>query len=178
MTRTAAFIDDVADPPAWAPEVLSEWRGILDALADDPLSCADRLDWPAKLRLLDGFRVRDGLDWDHARLALIDVQYHDIVPDRGLYIRLAARGAIRRLTTDEQISHAVATPPETTRAWARGRFLAELGDRVLAAGWDHVTLTDSHGRTRRVDLSDPYTGSRAFCEAHPDFLDPDGPPGP
>lgn len=139
------------------------------------MSCADRLDWPAKLRLLEGFRTRDQLEWDHARLALIDFQYHDIDPDRGLYNRLVAKGAMRRLTDDAEIEAAVTTPPETTRAWARGRFLAELGDRVHAAGWDHVVVVDTRGNQRHVDLTDPYTGTKAFCDATPGFLGPDGP---
>ena len=155
--------------------MLAAWREILDDLEADPMSCADRLDWPAKLRLLEGFRTRDQIGWDHARLALIDVQYHDIDPERGLYNRLVAKGAMRRLLTDEEVDRATVTPPESTRAWARGRFVAELGDRVLAAGWDHVVVTDSRGEKRSVDLSDPYAGSRTHCEAEPDLVSPDGP---
>lgn len=177
LDRVTAFQGggDGAEQPDWAREVLAEWRDILDALEENPMGCADRLDWPAKLRLLEGFRARDTLGWDHARLALIDFQYHDIDPDRGLYNRLVAKGAMRRLVTDEQVEHAVTTPPESTRAWARGRFLAELGDRVVAAGWDHVVVTDSRGGNRHVDLADPYYGTRAHCEAEPAFLSPDGP---
>ncbi|MCT2119462.1 depupylase/deamidase Dop [Dietzia cinnamea] len=175
LERVAGVIGDGTGRPGWALEVLGEWRGILDALEENPMSCADRLDWPAKLRLLEGFRTRDGLDWDHARLALIDVQYHDIDPRRGLYNRLVAKGAMRRLVTDDEVEAAVTTPPARTRAWARGRFLAELGDRIRAAGWDHVVVVDSRGHERHVDLTDPYVGSREYCEAHPDFLGPDGP---
>lgn len=175
LERVAGVIGDGTGRPGWALEVLDEWRGILDALEENPMSCADRLDWPAKLRLLEGFRTRDGLDWDHARLALIDVQYHDIDPQRGLYNRLVAKGAMRRLVTDDEVEAAVTTPPARTRAWARGRFLAELGDRIRAAGWDHVVVVDSRGHERHVDLTDPYVGSREYCEAHPDFLGPDGP---
>ncbi|MBS7546498.1 depupylase/deamidase Dop [Dietzia massiliensis] len=175
LERVAGVIGDGTGRPGWALEVLDEWRGILDALEENPMSCADRLDWPAKLRLLEGFRTRDGLDWDHARLALIDVQYHDIDPQRGLYNRLVAKGAMRRLVTDDEVEAAVTTPPARTRAWARGRFLAELGDRIRAAGWDHVVVVDSRGHERHVDLTDPYVGSREYCEAHPGFLGPDGP---
>lgn len=175
LARCAALVGDGAGRPDWAVEVLDEWRAILDALEADPRGCADRLDWPAKLRLLEGFRTRESLGWDHARLALIDVQYHDIDPDRGLYNRLVAKGAMRRLTTDDAVERATTTPPERTRAWARGRFVAELGERVLAAGWDHVVVTDSRGERRHVDLSDPYAGSRADCEAEPDLVSPDGP---
>ncbi|KAA0919729.1 depupylase/deamidase Dop [Dietzia sp. ANT_WB102] len=177
LDRVAQLIGDGAGRPDWVAEVLAEWREILDALEQNPMSCADRLDWPAKLRLLEGFRARDGLGWEHARLALIDFQYHDIDPERGLYNRLVAKGAMRRLTTTDEVESAVTAPPERTRAWARGRFLAELGDRVRAAGWDLVVVVDSRGQERHVDLTDPYTGSREFCDAHPDYLSPDGPVG-
>lgn len=175
LARVADVIGDGSGRPDWALEVLGEWREILDALEENPMACADRLDWPAKLRLLEGFRTRDNLEWNHARLALIDFQYHDIDPDRGLYNRLVSKGAMRRLATDAQVEAAVTTPPERTRAWARGRFLAELGDRVRTAGWDHVVVVDSRGEPRHVDLTDPYTGTRAHCEAQPEFLTPDGP---
>lgn len=178
LARVAEVVGDGHGRPAWSLEVLAEWREILDALGENPMSCADRLDWPAKLRLLEGFRARDDLSWDHARLALIDFQYHDIDPGRGLYNRLAAKGAIRRLTSGAEVEAAITTPPERTRAWSRGRFLAELGDRVHAAGWDHVVVVDTRGQDRRIDLSDPYTGTKAYCEATPDFLSADGPSGP
>ncbi|MET3859941.1 proteasome accessory factor PafA2 [Dietzia sp. 2505] len=176
LGRVSALVGGGTGRPGWAVDVLAEWREILDALERNPMSCADRLDWPAKLRLLEGFRTRDSLGWDHARLALIDVQYHDLDPDRGLYNRLVSKGAMRRLVTEAQVEAAVTTPPESTRAWARGRFLAELGDRIHAAGWDHVVVVDSRGDHRHVDLADPYTGNRAHCDAHPEFLSPDGPP--
>jgi len=82
---------------------------------------------------------------------------------------------MRRLTTPDEVEAAVTTPPARTRAWARGRFLAELGDSIHSAGWDLVVVVDSRGHQRHVDLTDPYTGTREYCEAHPDFLTTDGP---
>ena len=87
----------------------------------------------------------------------------------------ALEARLGRAPTDDEVEAAVTTPPARTRAWARGRFLAELGDRIRAAGWDHVVVVDSRGHERHVDLTDPYVGSREYCEAHPDFLGPDGP---
>src|SRR5699024_176428 len=115
LARVAEVVGDGHGRPAWSLEVLAEWREILDALGENPMSCADRLDWPAKLRLLEGFRAHDDMSWDHALLALIDFQYHDIDPGRGLYNRLAAKGAIRRLTSDAEVEAAITTPPERTR---------------------------------------------------------------
>ena len=175
--RVAEYVAGREDLPGWSAEVLREWAAVLDDLEADPMRCADRLDWPAKLRLLEAYRRRDGLDWGHPRLALVDVQYHDVDPARGLYHRLVVSRAMRRLTTDAEVEAAVTTPPETTRAWLRGRYMTELGEHVLAAGWDHVLVEDSRGGSRHVDLSDPYRGNRADCEADPWLLDRDGAPG-
>ena len=65
---------------------------MLNRLAEDPMLLSRELDWVAKLELLEGYRARDGLGWDHPRLQLVDLQYSDVRPDRGLYNRLAARG--------------------------------------------------------------------------------------
>ena len=57
--------------------------------------CARELDWVAKLQLLEQYRDRDGLDWDDAKLHLIDLQYADVRPDKGLYHRLVRLGPDR-----------------------------------------------------------------------------------
>ena len=80
---------------------LRRWELVLDALATDPQSLANQLDWVAKMQLLEGYRARDGLDWSDARLELVDLQYSDVRPDKGLYYRLVAKGRMERLL-DEQ----------------------------------------------------------------------------
>ena len=85
-------------------DVLRRWAEVLDDLAIDPMRCADRLDWPAKLRLLEGYRSRDGLGWGDSRLHLVDLQYSDVRPDKGLYHRLVARGSMQRLLTDDEVT--------------------------------------------------------------------------
>ena len=61
------------------------------------MECAELLDWPAKLRLLEGFRNRENLGWSAPRLQLVDLQYSDVRLDKGLYNRLVARGSMKRL---------------------------------------------------------------------------------
>ena len=85
-------------------DVLRRWAEVLDDLSIDPMRCADRLDWPAKLRLLEGYRERDGLGWGDSRLQLVDLQYSDVRPDKGLYHRLVARGSMQRLLTDDEVT--------------------------------------------------------------------------
>ena len=109
-----------------AAHVLETWGEVLDALDRDPMECADRLDWPAKLRLLEGFRSRDEPGWGSPRLQLVDLQYSDVRLDKGLYNRLVARGSMKRLVTEEEVLDAVDKPPEDTRAYFRGRVPASV----------------------------------------------------
>ncbi len=143
-------------------DVLARWESVLDRLEQDPLSCASELDWVAKLKLLTQYRDRDGLEWDDAKLHLIDLQYSDIRPAKGLYHRLVASGRIQRLLTDETVDGAMHEPPEDTRAYFRGRCLEKYAGDVAAASWDSV-IFDLPGREslQRIPTSDPLRGTKA-----------------
>ncbi|NPC96389.1 depupylase/deamidase Dop [Nocardioides sp. zg-DK7169] len=151
-----------ADADAQTVDVLARWESVLDRLERDPMLCATELDWVAKLKLLEQYRQRDGLDWDSAKLQLIDVQYSDIRPEKGLYHRLVAGGRIQRLLDDTQIEAAMHEPPADTRAYFRGRCLEKYAEHVAAASWDSV-IFDLPGRDslQRVPTADPLRGSRA-----------------
>jgi Pup amidohydrolase len=155
--------DDLDEPTR---EVLTRWESVLDRLETDPTSCARELDWVAKLRLLEGFRDRENLDWSSARLALIDLQWADVRPEKGLYHRLAARGQVERLVTDQEIDRAVHEPPEDTRAYFRGRCLSRYGEHVAAASWDSVIFDiPGRGALQRVPTLDPNRGTREHVGA-------------
>jgi len=146
-------------------EVLRRWEDVLARLENDPMACARELDWVAKQRLLEGFREREGLPWDAARLQLIDLQWADIRPEKGLYHRLASRGQVERLVTDAEIERAVHEPPEDTRAYFRGRCLARYGEHVAAASWDSVIFDiPGRGALQRVPTLDPSRGTREHVE--------------
>ncbi|QWZ10493.1 proteasome accessory factor PafA2 [Nocardioides panacis] len=143
-------------------DVLARWESVLNRLEQDPMLCARELDWVAKLQLLEQYRERDGLDWDDAKLHLIDLQYADIRPDKGLYHRLVRLGRIERLLTDEEVAAAMHRPPEDTRAYFRGRCLEQYADQIAAASWDSV-IFDLPGREslQRVPTIDPLRGSKS-----------------
>ena len=98
---------DVAD----APTCCARWESVLTGSRPTRCSAATELDWVAKLTLLQQYRDRDGLDWDDAKLQLIDLQYADIRPEKGLYHRLAARARSSGCSTDDDDR----APPCTTR---------------------------------------------------------------
>jgi proteasome accessory factor A len=128
--------------------------------------CAGELDWVAKLRLLQGFRDREALDWGHPRLELIDLQYSDVRPEKGLYHRLVARGAVERLVTDEDVAECVQTPPADTRAYFRGESLARFGPQVVAASWDSVIFdVPGFASLQRVPMLEPLRGTKEHVGA-------------
>ncbi|MDP2773090.1 MAG: depupylase/deamidase Dop, partial [Nocardioides sp.] len=151
-----------ANADAQTVDVLQRWESVLDRLERDPMLCATELDWVAKLKLLEQYRHRDGLDWSDAKLQLIDLQYSDIRPDKGLYNRLAASGRMERLLDDAAVERAMHDPPEDTRAYFRGRCLEKYAEHVAAASWDSV-IFDLPGREslQRVPTIDPLRGSKA-----------------
>ncbi|MGZ5405754.1 MAG: proteasome accessory factor PafA2 family protein, partial [Nocardioides sp.] len=151
-----------SDADAQTRDVLARWESVLDRLERDPMLCATELDWVAKLKLLEHYRERDGLAWDDAKLGLIDLQYSDIRPEKGLYHKLVGLGRIHRLLDDVSIERAMHDPPEDTRAYFRGRCLEKYAEHVAAASWDSV-IFDLPGREslQRVPTIDPLRGSKA-----------------
>ena len=152
-------------PDPLTKEILDLWAEVLEGLATQPGALADRLDWVAKLALLEGYRRRDSLGWSAHRLAAVDLQYADIRPERGLAHRLELRGSLRRITTDAEVARAIVEPPDDTRAWFRGECVRRFGDEVAAASWDSV-IFDVPGTSSlvRVPTTDPRRGTRALVE--------------
>ena len=143
-------------------DVLARWEGVLTALEHDPMTAAGEVDWVAKLALLEGYRQRDGLGWGSARLHLVDLQYSDIRPERGLALHLESRGRLQRLTDDDEVERAVVHPPEDTRAYFRGECMRRYPQAIAAASWDSVIFDLSEFEAlQRIPTLEPLRGSKA-----------------
>ncbi|WP_010525033.1 depupylase/deamidase Dop [Nesterenkonia sp. F] len=152
-------------PDTETAEVLEAWEQLLDDLAEDVDSAADRVDWVAKRQLLESYRRRDGLDWDAPVLAMVDLQYHDIRPEKGLHHRLVRAGRMRRLFTDDAVRWSAGHAPEETRAWLRGQLVAEHPELLAGASWDQILLRpDPASPPERLSMPEPTTGARAEAE--------------
>jgi proteasome accessory factor A len=138
-------------------QVLDRWEAVLTAFEVGPESLADQLDWVAKHRLLDGYRRRHDLSWDDARLAAMDLQYHDLRPEKSL----AARVGLQTLVSPDAVRSAMTTPPEDTRAYFRGTCLARWPNDVVAANWDSLVFDIGTAPLRRVPMMEPARGTRA-----------------
>ncbi|SHN58924.1 proteasome accessory factor A [Geodermatophilus obscurus] len=153
-------VDRHGEDDGQSADVLRRWAEVLEDLAVDPMRCADRLDWPAKLRLLEGYRSRDGLAWGDSRLHLVDLQYSDVRPEKGLYHRLVSRGSMRRMLTDDEVTQAMVHPPSDTRAFFRGECLRRYPAQVAAASWDSVVFDLGRENLVRIPTMEPLRGTR------------------
>jgi proteasome accessory factor A len=152
--------DDTADNQ----ELLRRWEGVLSGLETDPSTLHREIDWVAKLRVLEGYRERDGLDWSDPKLRLIDLQYHDVRRNRGLYHRLAETGKAERLVSDAEIDVAVMEPPEDTRAYFRGCCISRYPAAIAAASWDSIIFDTGRESLQRIPMREPLRGTRSHVE--------------
>ena len=137
--------------------VVDLWARVLDAIATQDFSGVDtEIDWVIKRKLLTQFKDRLGCGWDHPKLAQIDLTYHDINPERGLFYLLERKGLAARWIADAAIEEAVVKPPATTRAAIRGEFLTAVRERGLAHNVDWVHLKVNRPEPRTVELQDPF----------------------
>jgi len=164
LERARSFVD-INGTDEMTEDVLARWESVLDRLGRDPMECADELDWVAKLRLLEGYRERESLGWASPKLHLVDLQYADVRPEKGLYHRLVARGSMKRLLSDEEVTRAMTEPPDDPRAYFRGRCLAKYAAEVVAASWDSVIFDVGRESLVRVPMMEPERGTKAHVGA-------------
>ncbi|MGH9070294.1 MAG: depupylase/deamidase Dop [Acidimicrobiales bacterium] len=140
--------------------VLERWEQVLNGLETDPESLAQQLDWVAKRRLLAGYAERHGLSWRDPRMAAIDLQYHDLRPERSLFARLDTE----RLVTEDSVIRAVTEPPHDTRAYFRGKCLQRWGSAVAAANWDSLVFDLGTNPLRRIPMMEPLRGTASHVD--------------
>jgi Pup amidohydrolase len=165
---------DCLGAPEIGAEVLRRWEEVLNGLEADFLTLADQLDWVAKYRLMSGYKDRHDLGWDDAKLAAMDLQYHDLRAEKSL----AARVGLQRITDDREVAAAVFEPPTDTRAYFRGKCLQRWADQIVAANWDSMVFDVGGDPLRRVPMMDPTRGTEshvgrlmAECTSPAELLD-------
>ncbi len=139
--------------------LLEEWETVLADLDEDCMRCVDRVDWVAKKFLLTTIRDAEKLEWSDPWLQSIDLEYHNVAPDQGLFYELLRSGRMQRFVSEDEIRHAIYNPPETTRAFFRGRAVARFNNEIESIQWDEITF-HTDGRLRTVQLPHPALDSR------------------
>ena len=137
-------------------QALGMWEHVMAGLEQDPFSLDREIDWVTKHNLIEAYRARHDLPLNHPRVALLDLQYHDISRDRSVFYKLQRAGKVERIVTDAAIAEAMETPPQTTRARLRGEFIRRAKERKrdYTVDWVHLKLNDQAQRT--VLCKDPF----------------------
>jgi proteasome accessory factor A len=134
--------------------VLEEWEQVLNRLETDPLSLSDTLDWAAKRALLQEFKDAEGLDWNDPTLISLDLEYHNVDPDAGLYYGLEQEGRVRRFVTDQEINAAVTHPPAgSPRGLVRGLAVSKFAEAVKSVTWSRMIIDDGSGQSTAIKMS-------------------------
>jgi proteasome accessory factor A len=155
LTRAIRFDEQRGLPPA-ERRALEMWTHCIERIEKDPLSLDRECDWVIKHQLVEAYRERHQLPLGHPKVALLDLQYHDVDRERGIFYRMQAGDHVERLSDDDVIEHAMEHPPQTTRARLRGEFIRRAKERRrdFTVDWVHLKLNDQTQRT--VLLKDPF----------------------
>jgi proteasome accessory factor PafA2 len=143
-------------------DVLVRWEYVLDRLEQDPMTLSRELDWVIKKDLIESYMATHDLDWTDARIAMIDLQYHDIRPGKGLYYKLEESDAVERIVADDEIIKAIHDPPKDTRAYFRGMCLQRYSEDIVSASWDSVIFDLKEGPLKKIFMLEPLRGTEAF----------------
>jgi proteasome accessory factor A len=138
--------------------ILREWKATLQCLTNDRGQLVGRLDWVTKLWLLETFVREERLMWDDPWLASLDLEYHNVNPERGLYLGLEAEGKAWRMTTDADIDAAMVEGPRDTRGGLRGLCVRRFPDQIKSMQWERIQFSGGL-LPRTLEMSDLFEPS-------------------
>ena len=135
------------------------------------------MDWVAKKFLLSTLQEAENLEWSDPWLQSIDLEYHNVSIDQGLHYALLREGQMRRFISEDDVRNAIFNPPETTRAYFRGRSVARFNQEVSSIHWDEVVFHHAGG-TRRVSLNQAFNDQKLdhlndairYAKSFPEFM--------
>jgi proteasome accessory factor PafA2 len=145
--------------------ILQEWENVLNDLERDPMTTRDRVDWAGKKFLLNALKEEEKLSWTDPWLQSIDLEYHNVDLEAGLYYELVRQNAARRVVSEHDIKDSIFNPPETTRAFFRGRSVARFNDEIASIQWDEIVFANKT-QSRRVVLPEAFGNARLDALNH------------
>ena len=149
---------DIGSPPHVVTLVLDTWEEMLHAVETMSPRANRLIDWVAKRRLVDGYRAKHDLRDGDPRLKAIDLQYHDLRPEKCL----ASRCGLDQFVSLEDVIQAIDSPPGDTRAFMRGMMMKHFSNDVVSANWDSVVVDVGDEVLKRIDMPSPLRGARAL----------------
>jgi proteasome accessory factor A len=158
LKRAQEYLAD-SKPDDVMEDIIQHWERILDQLEENPMQLSREIDWVIKKDLMMSYIEKNDCGFDDPRLSLMDLQYHNVRRNRGLYYVLEKRGMVQRRVTEEEIQKAMTEPPQTTRAKIRGDFIKFARDRnrSYTVDWTYLKLNGYWEET--ILCMDPFSST-------------------
>ncbi len=145
-------------------DVLAKWEHVISCIERDPMELSRKVDWVIKKAMIEGFMERRSVDWESPQVQMLDLQYHDLRPEKGLFDLLQRQNLVERIVSDDEISAAIHQPPEDTRAYFRGQCLRRYSNEVFGVNWDSISFGLGDEPVKRILRAEPLKGSKAHVE--------------
>ncbi len=145
-------------------DILEKWEYVLKRLEQDPKLLNRELDWVIKEYLITNYIEKHSCDWDDSRVVMLDLQYHDIRPHKGLYYLLQRQDQVERLLSDDEITYAISNPPSDTRAYFRGQCLKKYRSNVFGVSWGAISFDIDDSSIKRILMPEPAKGSQKYVQ--------------
>jgi proteasome accessory factor A len=106
--------------------VLEAWESVLTDMPKGPEALIGRVDWASKYWMLTEFMKSENVGWQDPWIKSLDLEFHNLNKEHGLYWGLEANGDAYRKTSDEAILFSQSNAPRGTRADGRGELVKTL----------------------------------------------------
>ena len=150
VQQARSVLTNIDEETSW---ILQEWEQVLHQLEHDPLQLVGKIDWVTKRWLLDSFVQDEGIEWDDPWLASLDLEYHNLDPERGLFFGLEAEGRTTSISQEDEIQEAMKDGPRDTRGGLRGLCVQRFGEDITSIQWEGVHFRAQSGGLH-LDLMD------------------------
>jgi proteasome accessory factor A len=142
VTLARQFFIEMDEETAW---ILQEWENVLELLERNRLQLVGKIDWVTKQWLLETFVQEERIGWDDPWLASLDLEYHNLNPERGLFFGLEAEERTTRLCQEREIQEAMKHGPLDTRGGLRGLCVQRFGEAITSIQWEGVHFRGQNG---------------------------------
>jgi proteasome accessory factor A len=162
VQQARLVLTEIDEETEW---ILQEWEQVMNQLEQDPFQLVGKIDWVTKRWLLNSFDQEEGIGWEDPWLASLDLEYHNLDPERGLFFGLEAEGRTTSLSEEEEIQKAMKHGPLDTRGGLRGLCVQRFGQDILSIQWEGVDFSSQNGKLHLDLLDHLEPGSVAECRS-------------
>ena len=149
-------LDEILEKPLYK-YALDLWKRSLEALETGDFAQVDmEIDWMIKRKFMNSYKDKHQLNDNDSRMIMLDISYHNIRKDRGIFYILENSGMAKTLVTSNDVNNAMENPPQSTRAALRGRFIkvAQEKKRDFTVDWVNLKINDQQQSS--IACKDPF----------------------